>query len=78
MPHPFFDVPFFPWKRDDAIAFYDAVWNAIREAARIDVIYRQAGGTRPLNQAAADIMWREVINYCVAAGVLKATGEASP
>jgi tetratricopeptide (TPR) repeat protein len=72
MPHPFFDVGRFPWRRDEAVALHRELYGAIAIAGRIDLIYRSAGGSTPINVAQPpDLIWRDVLDQCAAQQVMR-------
>jgi hypothetical protein len=73
MPHPFFDVPSYPWHRADAIAAYKVLYDAIRPPATIDTIYRECGpdpAPLALGKAPNEI-WKDVLELLTVASRLR-------
>jgi hypothetical protein len=67
-PHPIFDAPRYPHARDDAKAFYKALYAAISEPSRIDTLYRQAGGEEPLNPRMPVVeIWSDALDKLIRA-----------
>ena len=76
MSHPFFDSSSYPWRLEDARAFYVELYTAIGSANQIDLVFKSCGpGLPPLAVAAADVMWKAALEALAAAQLLKVLGE---
>jgi hypothetical protein len=64
MPHPFFDLPSYPWHLNDAAVLHRSLHQAIRDVDRIDNLYRQClADPPPLNlKVPPDSVWTQVLN----------------
>jgi hypothetical protein len=61
--HPFFDALQYPWPREDARAFHRALHTVVDRVQEINLLYQQAGATKPLTpQLAPDLAWAEILN----------------
>lgn len=67
MPHPFFSARTYPWSRADARAFHVALYQSIESQATIRLLYRQAGGDTPLQDANAVLMWKAALEHLTTA-----------
>lgn len=72
MAHPFFKTNKYPSDKPEAIAFLNALSEAIQDPGQIKLTYEQCGGKRALtpNQP-RDVMWAEVLQNLTSEGRLE-------
>ena len=73
MPHLFFDVPFYPLHRSEAVALLTELANTYPSASQIDYIYQHCGSNLPplLFHQPAVLIWKDVLQNLSSRGLLR-------
>ena len=71
--HPFFESVRYPWHRAEAVELHRALFQAIADPRKIDLLYRQAGANLPPLPVtlAADLVWKDALEALATAGYMK-------